>query len=64
MERKFIFFNTGKGCLVFTIGLGLLFVGALLLAIYSRPSNYVILVLSFLSMAVIVWAAFKMDEKK
>lgn len=64
MERKYIFFNTGAGCLSSVFGCLIIFIFVVFAAI--RLSNYkffvvgIVAVLSFL----VAWVSFKIDKGK
>lgn len=63
MERKYIFFNTGAGCLSSIFGCLILFIFVVFAAF--RLSNYIVasIVTVFLSFLV-AWVSFRIDRDK
>jgi len=63
MERKYIVFKTGKGCLFASMGLIFIFMGLFYLAILNI-SKWIVVLLVVVSSIVLAWGAFNIDKSK
>ncbi|NIO21058.1 MAG: hypothetical protein GTN76_10050 [Candidatus Aenigmarchaeota archaeon] len=62
MEREYIYFHTGEGFAVLVIGVFFIIIVALGLLSITQ-SKWIYILVTLLSSIVVVWAAFRLDER-
>jgi len=62
MERKYIFFNTGVGCLSSVFGCLILFIFIVFAAF--RLNNYVVVGIVVILSFLVAWVSFRIDKGK
>ena len=63
MEREYGFYKTRNGCLILAVGILSLSVLLVLLAIWVKPSVYIIALIIACAVSVVVYFSYKRDNR-